>query len=268
MTRKGNLYIGTSGWIYSDWVGVFYPENLPPKDKLKYFSKHFKTAEINYSFYHLPRPSTYQNWYNQTSPDFIFAVKASRFITHIKRLKGVRAAWKKFLENALELKEKLGPILFQFPPSFQATPENIERLESFLQTTTLDAKRYKLRFALEFRHQSWCNNNIYKLLRKYNAAWVIADSPRYPKAEILTADFTYIRMHGSQVLFASKYSEQELRALATKIKKWLKSGDVFVYFNNDAYGYAVENAKSLLRLCHHIPPFAIIQLLLLCALAF
>ena len=122
-----DLFIGTSGWVYSHWERIFYPENLPSKDKLKYYSQHFKTVEINYSFYHLPRPSTYQNWYSQTPDDFLFAVKASRFITHIKRLKGVKDAWKQFLENALNLKEKLGPILFQFPSSFKTTEENLKR---------------------------------------------------------------------------------------------------------------------------------------------
>ena len=237
------LFIGTSGWVYGHWEGIFYPEDLSSKDKLKYFSQHFKTAEINYSFYHLPRPSTYQNWYNQVPADFIFAVKASRFITHIKRLQGVKEAWEIFRKNALNLKEKLGPILFQFPPSFRATEENISRLEAFLKLITENKPRY----AFEFRHETWCDKKIYKLLKKYNVAWVIADSPRYSKAEVITADFVYIRMHGSKILFASKYTREELKDLAQKIKKWLKGADVYVYFNNDAYGYAIENAKTLIR---------------------
>ena len=252
----GKLFIGTSGWVYSHWDGIFYPEDLPSKDKLKHFSKFFKTTEINYSFYHLPRPSTYQNWYNQTPADFIFAVKASRFITHIKRLSGVKEAWKQFLENALYLKEKLGPILFQFPPSFRATSENIKRLEDFLKilrgrTSIKGGSTSKnLKYAMEFRHKSWCDEKIYDLLKKYNVAWVIADSPSYPKAEVVTADFIYIRMHGSKVLFASKYTNEELEDLAQKIKKWLKQKiDVYCYFNNDAYGYAIKNAKELLELC-------------------
>jgi len=243
------LFIGTSGWVYSHWDGFFYPEDLPSKDKLKYFSQHFRTAEINYSFYHLPRPSTYQNWYKQTPEDFLFAVKVSRFITHIKRLQGVKDDWKRFLNNALNLKGKLGPILFQFPPSFKATPENLERLEGFLKSTCLKWKFKHLRYALEFRHKSWCNKIIYQLLQKYNVAWVIADSPSYPKAEVVTTDFVYIRMHGSKVLFASKYTDKELKDLAQKIKNWLKTADVYVYFNNDAYGYAIENARELLKLC-------------------
>jgi len=245
------LFIGTSGWVYGHWEGIFYPEDLPSKDKLRYFSQRFKTAEINYSFYHLPRPSTYQNWYNQTPEDFLFAVKASRFITHIKRLQGVKEAWKQFIENALYLKEKLGPILFQFPPSFSASQENIKRLEDFLKliTKNLEPRSYKLRYAFEFRHKSWCEEKIYKLLKKYNVAWVIADSPSYPKAEEVTADFVYIRMHGSQILFGSKYTDKELKDLAQKIKKWLKTADVYVYFNNDFHGYAIENAKKLLKFC-------------------
>jgi len=243
--EKGKLYIGTSGWVYGDWNGIFYPENLPSKDKLKYFSQHFKTAEINYSFYHLPRPKTYENWYNQTPEDFVFAVKASRFITHIKRLKGIKTAWKRFLKNTLHLKEKLGPTLFQFPASFKATAENIKRLEEFLEFISST----NLRFTFEFRHKSWCDENIYKILKKYNSAWVIADSPRYPKAEVVTADFVYIRMHGSKILFASKYTDEELKTLAQKINKWLKKGlDVYTYFNNDFHGYAVQNAKELWQL--------------------
>lgn len=257
--KNSKLHIGTSGWIYGDWTRVFYPVDLSSKDKLKYFSQHFKTAEINYSFYHLPRPSTYQNWYNQTPKDFIFAVKVSRFITHIKRLKGVKKAWQTFISNALNLKEKLGPILFQFPPSFKATEENIKRLEEFLELIKSRPKgrspdwspafRQRLRFAFEFRHKSWCEEKIYNLLKKYDVAWVIADSPSYPKAELATADFVYIRMHGSQVLFGSKYTNKELKDLAQKIKKWLKQKlDVYVYFNNDFHGYAIENTQQLMRL--------------------
>ena len=249
---KGKLLIGTSGWVYGHWEGIFYPEGLPSKDKLKYFSQHFKTTEINYSFYHLPRPSTYQNWYNQVPADFIFAVKASRFITHIKRLKNIKKAWEQFIGNALYLKEKLGSILFQFPPSFKATEENIKCLESFLKlirTDSLSNSCKFARYAFEFRHKSWRDGKNYKLLEKYSIAWVIADSPSYPKAEEVTADFVYIRMHGSKVLFSSKYTNKELKDLSQKIKKWLRKGlDIYIYFNNDAYGYAIENAKMLKKL--------------------
>jgi len=239
-----NLYIGTSGWVYSQWDKIFYPEDLSSKDKLKYFSKNFKTAEVNYSFYRLPKPSTYRKWHSESSAGFIFAIKASRFITHVKRLKEAEEAWKTFIKNTLNLKEKLGPILFQFPANFKANEENTERLEKFLQLIT----KRKLRYAFEFRHESWCEKKFYSLFRKYKAAWVIADSPSYPKAEVITSDFIYIRMHGSKVLFISNYTKKELQELAKKIKNWLKAVDVYVYFNNDAMGYAVENAKMLKEL--------------------
>lgn len=248
--KKRKLYIGTSGWIYPHWEKIFYPQGLESKDRLRYFSQYFKTTEINYSFYHLPRASSYQNWYSQTPRGFIFALKASRFITHIKRLKGVKEAWKIFFRNALYLKEKLGPILFQFPPSFQANRENLKRLESFLRE--INKPLFGARnpsYAFEFRHRSWCQEKTYCFLKNYKAAWVIADSPSYPRAEAVTADFIYLRMHGSKVLFSSNYPDEELKDWAKKIKRWLKIGDVYVYFNNDAYGYAIKNAKTLLRFC-------------------
>jgi len=240
------LYVGTSGWVYPHWEGVFYPDELNPKKKLEYFSKRFKTVEVNYSFYHLPKSSTYKKWYSQTPGNFIFAVKASRYITHIKRLRGVKLAWKTFIRNALELKEKLGPILFQFPPSFKAGDENVKRLERFLEFIRGRASA-NLRFAFEFRHKSWCDEKIYNLLKKHNAAWVIADSPNYPRFDEITADFMYIRLHGSKILFSSKYTKKELKDLAEKIKKWKKNKDIFVYFNNDADGYAIDNAQVLIK---------------------
>lgn len=245
MAVRGKVFIGTSGWTYYDWVGVFYPESLPSGERLGYFSKHFATAEINYSFYHLPRPETFEKWYRESSPGFVFAVKVSRFITHIKRLEGAEEAWQIFLGNALSLKEKLGPFLFQFPPSFRATDETVARLERFL--TMISASDHK--FAFEFRHSSWCAPPAYEVLRKYGAAWVIADSSRYPKAEAVTSRFVYVRMHGPEKLFASRYSHKDLAALASKIRGWQGDGlDVYVYFNNDYYGYAVENARELIEL--------------------
>ena len=246
------LFIGVSGWAYPHWRGIFYPKNLKPKEELKYFSHYFKTVEVNYSFYRLPEPAVYKNWYSQTPGNFLFAVKASRFITHIKRLKDVRKPWSEFLKNASNLKEKLGPILFQFPPNFKATKENIRRLETFLcySHKTLrnnNTMALLLRLAMEFRNETWRNEKIYEILRKYNTACVIADSPRYPKVEVITADFVYIRMHGGEILYGSNYSKKELKDWAERIKKYLKQKlDVFCYFNNDLEGYALGNAKTLI----------------------
>lgn len=247
MKKEGNptrarLYIGTSGWAYGHWRQIFYPESLPAKDRLKYYARHFRTTEINYSFYHLPRPATYLKWFSETPEGFVFAVKVSRLITHVKKLGDVREAWAKFIEQALNLREKLGPLLFQFPPSFQAEGEGYQRLKDFLSSKP----GQNLRFAFEFRHKSWCNQQIYDLLKEHNAAWVIADSSRYPKAKSITADFVYIRMHGPKAMFSSLYSGEELDELTQEIKLWLSSGlDVYVYFNNDFHGFAIANAREL-----------------------
>ena len=251
MSRKtnGEIYIGTSGWVYNDWNRIFYPEDLRPKERLRYFSDHFKTTEINYSFYHLPNSKTYEDWYNQTPDNFIFAVKASRFITHVRRLKDVKSAWDNFLENALYLKEKLGPVLFQLPPSFRATRENVKRLEDLLEQVVTE----DIRVAFEFRHETWCADEIYRIMKKHDAAWVIADSPRYPKAEVVTSDFIYIRMHGSEELFSSRYSIEEIKNQAGRIKTWSSNGfDIYTYFNNDYHGYAIENARELLELLNPV----------------
>lgn len=243
---KAKLFIGTSGWSYPHWDGIFYPENLSSGAKLKYFSQHFRTVEVNYSFYHLPRPSTYQKWYQETPVDFIFALKVSRFITHIKKLKEVKEAWKTFLGNALGLKGKLGPILFQFPPNWK---KDTLRLKGFLGE--LQESDQKQRFVFEFRHPSWFSEETYQLFKKYkNVSLCLADSPRWPFVEVITGDFVYIRMHGGKILYTSNYSIKELKNWAEKIKKYLKQGlDTYVYFNNDAYGYALGNAKRLLTLC-------------------
>lgn len=237
------VIIGTSGWVYHHWQEIFYPQNLSQKDWLSYFSSHFKSAEINSSFYHLPKSSTFSKWYLQTPSGFIFSVKVSRFITHIKRLKGVELAWKNFLKRALNLKEKLGPFLFQFPPSFKKDERNFKRFKNFLNY--LDSS---FKYGFEFRHRSFHHQEIYKILKKHNCAWVISDSSIFPKAEVITADFIYLRMHGPKNLFSSCYSQKELKKLAEKIKRWKKEREVYIYFNNDAFGYAIKNAKMLINL--------------------
>lgn len=237
-------YIGTSGWSYEHWKdGVFYPENLSSKDQLKFYSQYFQTVEINSSFYHLPLAQTFKNWRNQTPADFLFAVKASRFITHIKRLKDCQEPWQRFIKNSQELKQKLGPILFQLPPNLKVSPPI---LENFLKLVR--KKHPKLKLAFEFRHPSWFSEKTYQLLKKYHSSLVIADSPSYPKEIKTVTDFIYIRMHGSKELFSSQYSQKELKDLAQLIKSFLNQNkDVYVYFNNDFHGYAVENARQLTK---------------------
>ena len=252
MEKRGKLYIGTSGWSYSHWQNIFYPQDLPPRKYLKYLSKYFKTTEVNYSFYHLPKPSTFENWYRETPDYFVFAVKVSRFITHIKRLKNINLPLELFLDNALSLRTKLGPLLFQFPANFSAKEENIKRLEETLDILKRieTKKRKNIKSAFEFRNKSWFQENVYALLKEYKTALVIANSPNFPEAKRITTNFVYLRMHGSKVLFGSEYTDRELKNLARKIENWLKRKlDVYVYFNNDFKGYAVMNAEKLINFC-------------------
>jgi uncharacterized protein YecE (DUF72 family) len=245
--------IGTSGWVYPHWQPDFYPADLPQKKWLEYYGQKFDTVEVNSSFYHQVLPKTYENWSQNVPKSFIFALKGSRFITHIKRLKDSKEPLKNFFESAKFLEGKLGPILFQLPPRMKADKE---RLESFLSTANrlrstavVGSRKSVVRLAFEFRDQSWFEKEIYKTLGKYNAGLVIADSGgNWPTEEVVTADFVYIRFHGKE-LYSSNYPKKELQGWAAKIKNWCKSSlDVYVYFNNDVLGYAVENAKTMLKL--------------------
>ena len=240
--------VGTSGWSYPGWRGTFYPETLPAREFLSYYTQRFATAEVNYSFYHLPRPSTYQKWDAQTPASFIFALKASRLITHVHRLKDIDKPWQEFVVGALTLKEKLGPILLQFPESFHATPENLEEVERFL--TNPVSGRPGLRLAMEFRHSSCFGEEMLAILRRHSASLAITHSSRYPVPEVVsTAPFVYFRYRGPKERFPSAYSDAELERWAAHIKAFLSDGlDVYAYFNNDALGDAVPNAQTLGRM--------------------
>lgn len=245
------LYIGTSGWSYP-WSS-FYPEGLPSRDYLHYYSLTFRAVEVNYSFYHLPRPATYDAWARSTPADFVFAVKLSRYITHIKKLSRVGESLKKFLANASSLGPKLGPVLVQLPPSMRF---DCERLESFLEevheTERVIENIASLRVAFEFRHSSWFESPAIErtagVLAKHEAAFVFAHSSRYPypESEPLTTDFVYLRFHGPGRMFASRYGKKSLSRWVPSIRKWLREGrKVHAYFNNDVEGYAVSDALDL-----------------------
>ena len=242
--RVPHILVGTSGWTYASWKGTFYPEGLPSRRYLEFYAQEFPTTEVNYSFYHLPRPETYMNWARQVPDAFIFAVKASRLITHSKRLLGAEEVWRRFVDHAFGLGTHLGPILLQFPPSLQ---RETTRLADFLQMAQAgNGSRVKLRLVCEFRHASWFTGEIYRLLQDQKVGLCIADSPTFPRRDVVTADFTYIRFHGRSALFASSYSEAELAREAEAMQKYLRQGlDVYVYFNNDLRGHAVDNARLL-----------------------
>jgi uncharacterized protein YecE (DUF72 family) len=239
--NDSSIHIGTSGWSYNHWAGKFYPADLKNSYWLNYYSKEFNTVEINSSFYHLPKSQTFVNWGKNTGAGFLFSVKVSRYITHIKRLLDCSEPLGRLLAAAKELGDKLGPFLFQLPPSLS---EDRSRLEDFLKILP---KNY--RFAFEFRNESWFNKDVYNLLRDSGCAIVISSSHRFPYREEVTADFCYVRMHGPANLYCSCYSKDELKKIAVLIKKNLeKNIENYVYFNNDAQGYAVENARTLIEM--------------------
>jgi uncharacterized protein YecE (DUF72 family) len=232
------LLIGTSGWVYKHWMDIFYPSHLPGDEQLGFYAQHFPTVEINYSFYRLPEKSVFETWREQTPPGFIFAVKASRFLTHMKKLKDPEEPLSRLMERASGLQEKLGSILFQFPHTWQL---NLERLECFLELL----KTYpQQRYTFEFRHQSWLIPEVYKLLESAEAALCLPVSPTVPLDVNLTSNWTYIRMHSGQ--WGVGYSDEELKKWANRVSSFLAQNiDIYIYFNNDPDGYAIRDARRI-----------------------
>ena len=238
MKQQNKIFIGTSGWHYPHWVGPFYPAGTKPADFFEYYKKFFSTLEINNSFYRLPEKKTFQMWKKNSPEDFIFSVKASRYITHIRKLNDPKEITEVFFDRVAGLGKKCGPILFQFPPSFRI---NIERLSDFLRILP---KKYKYTF--EFRHKSWHNEDVTKLLQKYNAAFCIYELEGFVSDKIVTADFVYIRLHGPDGKYAGSYSDGQLKEWADFIKDCHnRKLDVFCYFDNDQAAYAPKNALKL-----------------------
>ena len=236
------LRIGCSGFSYQHWRGMFYPENLGERRWLAYYSSIFSTVELNVTFYRLPRPATFDTWYQGTPPDFGYSVKGSRFITHVKKLLNPKDPLKLFFDNALRLQEKLKVVLWQFPPSYKA---NRERLAAFVRLL----KKIPIRNAFEFRHESWIVPDIMDLCRDHNISVCTADWPTFIDDLPVTADFVYIRRHGEGGSYATCYTKTDLKKDAARIKKYLKDRkDVFIYFNNDASGYAPQNARELIEM--------------------
>jgi len=238
-------HIGTSGWNYKHWAnGEFYPNGLRPSEWLKFFVDHFETVEINNSFYRLPSEAAFQNWRSQVPRDFVFAVKASRFLTHIKRLKDPEEPLQLFFSRAAHLKDRLGPILFQLPPRFKA---NIERLEVFLNALRSCTKKYKARCAIEFRDATWLIDPVFNLLRTHGVALCFADWKETHVTGPVTADFVYVRRHSGRGL-GGNYPQSDLDRDVDLIRGWMKKRlDVYVYFNNDLGGHALRNAKHVER---------------------
>jgi uncharacterized protein YecE (DUF72 family) len=262
------IRVGISGWRYAPWRGVFYPQDLVQRRELEFCGLHFPTVEINGSFYSLQRPEYYEAWYRETPPDFVFAVKGSRYITHMLRLSNVEKPLANFYASGiLALKDKLGPFLWQFPEMFHFKPERVEAFFKLLPRSTkqalslarkrdarmtgrarlaVDADR-PLRHAIEIRHASFVNEDFISLLRKHGIALVVADTAgRWPKLFDVTADFVYVRLHGDVKIYTSGYSSRALDAWAQRIRRWHRRGDVYVYFDNDVKVKAPFDALSLM----------------------
>lgn len=286
---SGNIRIGISGWRYPPWRKVFYPPGLTQKRELEFASRALPTIEINGSFYGLQRPVSYMRWYDATPEGFVFSVKANRYVTHILRLNQAETAIANFFASGLfHLKEKLGPILWQFPPSFRFNPESFENFLKLLPHDTEAAAEFARRHhegpaerayleidkqrpflhAVEIRHESFVEKAFVDLLRHYKVALVIADTAgKWPYREDVTADFVYLRLHGAEELYASGYTDSALKSWAARITAWSKgqqpedahlivdrdppqrkSRDVYCYFDNDIKVKAPFDARKLLGL--------------------
>jgi uncharacterized protein YecE (DUF72 family) len=283
---KSQVRIGISGWNYAGWRGVFYPKGLPHRCELEFASRAFNSIEINGSFYSLQRPTSYQRWYEETPENFLFSVKGARFITHMKKLREVEVPLANFFASGvLALEEKLGPILWQFPPNFGWNENRFREFFRLLPKTTregallgrqhdsklktrawLKTKRDRaLRYCVEIRHVSFLVPAFFELLRQFNIAFVFADTAgKWPYVEDLTADFVYCRFHGDTQLYTSGYGDRALDWWATRLKLWRKGQqpkdaklvaartkskprNLFVYFDNDAKVHAPFDAQELAR---------------------
>ena len=236
--RKSAAYIGTSGWSYEHWREGFYPSDISNEKMLEFYLQQFNSVEINNSFYHLPAISTLESWRDAAPKGFLYSVKASRYITHMKKLKDPEKSTPELIRRIQHLGDTLGPVLFQLPPHWKF---NVQRLNSFLQSLSRD-----YRYAFEFRDPTWITDQTYDLLARHKVAFCIYELNGYVSPRAVTSDFVYIRLHGPNGAYQGNYSHAMLTAWASDITGWRKQGyKVFCYFDNDQEGYAAKNAKSL-----------------------
>ena len=236
-----DIRIGTSGWSYPHWKGVFYPLDIPADQWLAYYGAKLQSVEINSSFYRLPTQNALRHWRDTVRDDFVFSVKASRYITHMKKLKAPEKVSQPLLDAISTLEHKLGPVLFQLPPHWHFDEK---RLEAFLPA--LDTG---FRYVFEFRDPSWFNSRCYAILRNYTTAFCIYDLGGRLSPKIVTTDFVYIRLHGPGAPYQGNYPDSTLIEWADTISRWSDAGlSVYCYFNNDQFGYAVNNAMCLQQL--------------------
>lgn len=236
------IRIGTSGYHYKHWLGRYYPADMKPANMLAHYQRDFDTVELNNTFYQLPNESTFDAWRKNTPHDFLYAVKGSRFITHMIKLKDPMRGLTNFMPRAERLRGKLGPVLWQLPPGWKV---NVERLEEFLSLLPPEH-----RYTFELRNETWMTDEVYAVLRKYNAAFCIYELAGYMSPMEITADWTYIRLHGpTHFKYQGSYSDEQLAMWADQIREWSKKMKaIYVYFDNDDSAYAVYNAMTLKRM--------------------
>jgi uncharacterized protein YecE (DUF72 family) len=243
-----DIYIGTSGWHYHDWTKLFYPPDITGYRELTFHAQHFNTVENNSSFYRIASEETYKTWYSMTPDGYKFSLKLNKLITHTHRLGMNNEVIEKvryILETTQVLRDKLGAVLIQLPASFKYDPIKLDTFLDFF-VAEVRSKQYKFDIAIEFRNKYWFTQELFSMLQKYNVALVAGQSSRWPGVRRVTADIAYIRMHGPEKLFASLYSTEQLAEWAMYIAGLPKQVQrVYVYFNNDFHGYALQNAKDL-----------------------
>ena len=233
-----DIRVGTSGWYYDHWAGRFYPPDLPKGQWLQCYAQHFDTVEINNTFYHLPKEQTLQRWHKLAPEGFLYAVKANRYITHIRKLSDAAEPLERFFERARLLENTLGPVLYQLPPSLH---KDLPRLETFARLLPKEPAA-----VFEFRHQSWYDDETFKLLDKLGVGFCVHDMPGNESPRAVTGDIVYLRFHGTSGRYAGSYPESQLRDWAGWLKDQARSTRaIYAYFNNDAHGHAVKNAKQL-----------------------
>ena len=238
MTRR--YRVGTSGWQYDHWRSRFYPSGLAKKDWFAYYARVFSSVELNNSFYRQPKDATWEAWHDAAPPGFRFAVKANRFLTHMKRFKDSEEPLRRFLEGAERLKGYLGPVLYQAPPGFKCDERNLTRLEDFIRLLPR-----RIDHVFEFRHGSWFGDEGPDLLRRHEVALCVQDMPGLKCPVTATADHAYVRLHGAGRPYAGHYSDAALRTWARKLRQLENVDEVWVFFNNDLEGNAVVNAQTL-----------------------
>lgn len=287
MGARAQIRIGISGWRYKGWRGTFYPSDLAQRRELEFAARHFKSIELNGSFYSLQRPKNYQQWADETPNDFVFSIKGGRYITHMLKLRNVEKPLANFFaQGLLSLGRKMGPILWQFPPNFQFNPDRMQQFFDLLPRShkqalalahrhdpRMDGRAWlkidadlPLRHAVEIRHPSFAVPEFIEQLRKNKIAIVVADTPEWPCLMDVTADFVYCRLHGSEELYSSGYDAAAIDTWARRALEWARgnevvdgfrvhprpgpkraSRDVYIYFDNDAKVRAPIDAQSLMQ---------------------